>query len=422
MSKIVISGKEYDLQLGIDKLVKTIQSLQINNNDLTSALEESNKKVNALQILAVDKPHRSNFDLVSTIPNFSGSSKENILLLFNKLEQAATLSGWTDIQQFSIVKQKLEKEAHDFLLSDVACQDAANYNDLKAILLERYKLKNTARFYREQLAVIKKIESETIEEYGDRIKQLNHHTYTLGESQEVNKVLKAEANSRALDSFLNGISGSFGEKVRLTFPATFEIAMQTAISIQEALRRNTSENSTLTETAKPLETQNVLAINVGSCTKCGRRGHLANYCRTSTQICYKCGIGGHYANQCNNNNRAFFRGNQNGGNNYRSFNRGRQNFGSRYMRHQPPRYNNASRGNFNNARPYQGNRGSRNSSYSRRNYGQNYNRNYQNNNEMQPAAQPNVTAQQQNVQSNQPPNAPGVLTTPSQSSQSSTSQ
>jgi hypothetical protein len=135
-------------------------------------------------------------------------------VFLTKIEQAAKIAGWDQNDKLSVCKQKLEKDALEFILSDHACNEAATFAELEQILVERYKKENTVRYYREQLANIKKKEIESFEEFGDRIRRINAHTYELIDNQpELNNVSKSEAGQRALDAFLHGISGQIAEKI-----------------------------------------------------------------------------------------------------------------------------------------------------------------------------------------------------------------
>jgi hypothetical protein len=114
-----------------------------------------------------------------------------------------------------VCKQKLEKYALEFILSDDACKEATLFAELENILVERYKKKNIVRFYREKLATMKKKEIGSFEDFGDRIRSINAHTYELIDNQpELNNVIKSEADQRAIDAFLNGISGEIAEKIK----------------------------------------------------------------------------------------------------------------------------------------------------------------------------------------------------------------
>ena len=52
------------------------------------------------------------------------------------------------------LKLKMLDEAAEFLNSDPDCLNAASYVELKSVLVERFKSKNTHRFFRSQVAGI----------------------------------------------------------------------------------------------------------------------------------------------------------------------------------------------------------------------------------------------------------------------------
>jgi hypothetical protein len=181
----------------------------------------------------------------------------------------------------------LREEALEYAASDNACRRAETYAEFKAAVEGRYKKKNTVRFYREQLASMRKNEKETVEEFADRIKVINARTYILGENEERDAVLLEEADQRAIDAFVLGLRGTLGEKVRLAQPKGFSEAVAAAVAVVEVNRRVAGE-----ETART-----IFAVENRGCYNCGRQGHMAAVCR-SLPLCYTCGKIGHTARIC----------------------------------------------------------------------------------------------------------------------------
>jgi hypothetical protein len=181
----------------------------------------------------------------------------------------------------------LREEALEYAASDNACRRAETYVEFKAAVEGRYKKKNTVRFYREQLASMKKNEKETVEEFADRIKVINARTYILGENEERNAVLLEETDQRALDAFVLGLRGTLGEKVRPAQPKGFSEAVAAAVAVVEVNRRVAGEATART----------IFAVENKGCYNCGRQGHIAAVCR-SLPRCYTCGKIGHTARIC----------------------------------------------------------------------------------------------------------------------------
>jgi hypothetical protein len=69
---------------------------------------------------------------------------------------------------------------------------------------------NAHRFYREKLRHLQLQNREDIEQFADRIRQVNAHTYTLTDKPERDAAIKFEADQRALDTFLMGYLEKFG--------------------------------------------------------------------------------------------------------------------------------------------------------------------------------------------------------------------
>jgi hypothetical protein len=66
---------------------------------------------------------------------------------------------------------------------------------------------------------------------------MNSLTYDLAKEEvkdEVNATILRETDQRALDAFLNGLIGSFSEKVKMALPQTLEEAVRRAVNVKEA--------------------------------------------------------------------------------------------------------------------------------------------------------------------------------------------
>lgn len=174
------------------------------------------------------------------------------------------------------------------------------YPEAKKVLLERYQGVKNRRFYREMLANIQMGPAEQIEEFADRIREINSHTWKEEEDFAAAAARRSEADERALDAFLNGLPGRVGEHTRLSMPETFDAAIAAAVRVREAERR-------IRPVKEGREERNVFAVRDGACHACGRVGHLARDCKKRGRMqCFNCGKEGHWARSCRARERSGF--------------------------------------------------------------------------------------------------------------------
>lgn len=219
---------EVTVQEAVDALVRRVSQLEARENVIESESMQPAPRIDN---------GKFNANLLSVVPVYSGDNRENIRTFFSKLEEVATISQWSEEDKLRVVRLKLVDRALEFATTSEICSAATSYGELKAGLIDRYRSKTTARFHREMLSNIRIQQNEEIEVFADRITRINSCTYELTEDQAVNKVLRQEADMRALDAFLNGLKGEIGRLTRLQFPSTFQEAVRKAVSIQEADRR-----------------------------------------------------------------------------------------------------------------------------------------------------------------------------------------
>ena len=296
MAHVELEGRQYSIQEAVTLLQTTIHNLQTTNGNLQLKLAETQA-----QLQVVNANAKRGFELVETIPIFNGTAKEDVFSFCYFVEHAAQMAQWSVSDTLAACKQRLANEARIFMISDETAKNATTYNAFKKILVNRFKPKNTERFYREQLSNIKKKDSESIEEFSDRIKSINVKTYELTENADKNEIIKKEADNRALDSFLNGLSGDIAEKTKISDPKTLTQAVQTAVRIHEVLKSATEKEE--------LEPKSILAIQgPEKCARCQKFGHNAANCRSNIILgknCFICNMSNHWASTCRNKNQNF---------------------------------------------------------------------------------------------------------------------
>lgn len=288
--RVSIGGREMELQDAIDELEEQLRLAR--NEALRPVTEHLNATIREMQEEAVIKP---NYDLVSSIDVFDGEKPDTIVQFFERIDDVGELSHWGAAEKLRVAKLRISGAAQTFIKSEDQNR-LSTYDEFKEVLTQRFSDKAPQHCYFQQLSVVQQRRGETIEAFADRVKALNEKTIRITANPEVNTALRGEADRRALDAFVRGLTGTVGEQTRLKFPTTLRDAITTAIAI-EHLVKPISEH-------KPSLEKKIFQTEL-TCYKCHKKGHISKECRSQVNqersprvTCWRCNKIGHRQKDC----------------------------------------------------------------------------------------------------------------------------
>jgi phage shock protein A len=172
---VELEGRRYTVSQELVKLHTTVQVLKNSEGALKTRLAESESRSDSYrrqlenmskELVALRNAggggsgtgdSSKSFSLLSSIPDFEGNAKEDVKAFGFKVEQAAKFGRWSPEETLLAVRQKLVGTALQVVQSETKLRSVTEFKELREFLIQRFKKKNTQRFYREQLGRIKKM-------------------------------------------------------------------------------------------------------------------------------------------------------------------------------------------------------------------------------------------------------------------------
>lgn len=349
-------------------------------------------------------------ELLRGISYFRGDEKDLETFIDNADLYFAIVAESQKQTLLRIIKARITGEALN-KIGNLASYES--WEDLKQALKTKIKTIISFEAAQEEITNVKQKNTETIQEYGNRVKKLlqnlNNANLTLVDNESSIAALKIANEKIAIRKFEQNL---LNETLKIIVSSSNKQTLEESVSY--AVEREMWLRST----------------NVTKCNFCNKTGHLESECRTKMArnsnrneplarpgnraqniVCYKCNRPGHYASECrsstprnNNNNYNNNHNNDNAGNNNGNFNRNGNNGENNVrnnLRQQNNNHNNGNNFNRNGNNTPRGNRN--NNPY---NNGQNYDNGNRNSMQGNPNRQNRNTNQRFNNNGNFNPNYP----------------
>lgn len=237
--------------------------------------------------------------VAATLDNFSG---KNVLQYFEKLEQRASLDGWSEDETVKLFKFKLAGEAYQFFKSDSNLNNLS-FRDLKARFIEKFLPTKLPGENQLILSRCYQRQEEDVSSYCTRlrvlgVKLLNEDLENAAADEVAG--LKKKNKEILLNQFKIGLRKDLMKEIGIL------LLQEPNLDLDKAEQLVKLQETTQLMIQGKERTSKVWQINnEKKCFQCGKMGHIARECRNGNGHdsaregnCYSCGKRGHFAREC----------------------------------------------------------------------------------------------------------------------------
>lgn len=280
MASVIYDGDTVDLQEAVNALSTKLKTLQTTLDETIANklldFEKTNANNSPMNLtLNNDSNTRPYFDLVSSIPSLDGGRADLVVPFFDNIDSIGEISNWSEAQKVQVIKLKLVGAALQFFKTDELCKSANSSLEIRNSFTKRFGDSLPDHYYFEELASIRQLKNESIEQFSDRVKRISDKTVRTNANEEVNKILREEADRRAMEAFVRGLYGEVGRQTRVKFPQNFREAVGTAVALNNLEKRPNSDIERPRRVFR-IEPQPIICFN------CKKTGHKAAQCWANT--------------------------------------------------------------------------------------------------------------------------------------------